>query len=71
MTAKQVIDTATGYAGISNAELCRRLGWIPTKLSNRNVAGKYSIEEWEEIAKALGAQLVIGFKFEDGKELIL
>ena len=71
MTAKQVIDMATGYAGITSAELCRRLNWIPTKLSNRNVAGKYSLEEWEQIAKAMNAEFIIGFRFEDGKELIL
>lgn len=67
MTAKQVIEMGTAYAEISNAELARRLGWSPQILNNRMVTGKFSVDEWQRIAEALGAKLNIGFTFSDGK----
>ena len=69
MNVKQIIDLGTAYAGINNSELARRLGWTPQILSNRMKTGKFSVQEWEAIAKALGAELRLGFKFPDGKEL--
>ena len=69
MTVKQLIDMGTSYAGISNAELARRLGWTPQILFNRIKTGKFSIEEWEQIATALGAEFRLGFKFPDGREI--
>ena len=68
MTVRQVIDMGRAYAGITNAELAYRLGWTPQIFSNRLKTGKFSVEEWEQIAKALGAELRLGFKFPDGKE---
>ena len=68
MTVKKLIDMGAAYAGISNSELARRLGWSPQVLSNRIKTGKFSVDDWEQIAKALGAELRLGFKFPDGKE---
>lgn len=69
MTARQIIEMATGYCGISNSELARRLGWSPQLLNKRLNTGKFTVEEWEKIANALGAVARIGFKFSDGKEI--
>ena len=46
MTAKQVIEMAVVYAGISNSELARRLGWSPQLLNKRLNTGKFTVEEW-------------------------
>ncbi len=69
MTVKQLIDMGTSYAGISNAELARRLGWTPQILFNRMKTGKFSVEDWEKIAEALGAEFYMGFRFPDGREI--
>lgn len=69
MTARQIIEMAVAYCGISNSELARRLGWSPQLLNKRLNTGKFSVEEWETIAKALGAASRVGFVFPDGKEI--
>lgn len=69
MTARQIIEMAAAYCGISNAELARRLQWSPQLLNKRLNTGKFTVEEWEIIAKALGATSRIGFVFPDGKEI--
>ncbi len=69
MTARQIIEMATGYCGISNAELARRLGWSPQLLNKRLNTGKFTVEEWGKIGAALGATARVGFKFPDGTEI--
>ena len=69
MTAKQFISMGLAYAGISQAELARRLGCTPQLFASRLKAGKFSIEEWEAISEALGADLEIHFRFPDGKQV--
>ena len=69
MTTKQLIEMACAYAGKTKAELARELGWSPQTLSNRINTGKFSVEEWEVIANAMGASFRIGFVFPDGKEI--
>lgn len=66
MTARQVVEMALAYCGLSNAELARRLDWSPQLLNKRLNTGKFSVEEWEQIGKALGAETKITFKFPDG-----
>ncbi|MBR6705660.1 MAG: helix-turn-helix transcriptional regulator [Clostridia bacterium] len=68
MTAKQVIEMGLAYAGKSQRDLAQALGWTPQLLNNRIKTGKFSVEEWEAIAKAIGSDLRIGFRFPDGKE---
>ena len=70
MTAKQIIEMGVAYAGITNAELARRLGWSPQLLNKRLNTGKFSVDEWEQIAAALGAKARIGFSFPDGREVL-
>lgn len=69
MTARQIIEMGIAYAGITNSELARRLDWSPQLLNKRLNTGKFTVEEWEIIAKALGAKSRVGFLFEDGKEI--
>ena len=69
MTAKQIIEMALAYAGISNAELARRLEWSPQLLNKRLSTGKFTVEEWQKIGAALGAASKVGFVFPDGKEI--
>lgn len=69
MTAKQIIEMGCAYRGITNSELARRLGWSPQLLNKRMNTGKFTVEEWETIAKALGAKARVGFVFPDGKEV--
>ena len=35
MTARQIIEMGVAYAGITNSELARRLGWSPQLLNKR------------------------------------
>lgn len=69
MTARQIIEMALAYAGITNSELARRLGWSPQLLNKRLNTGKFTVEEWQEIGAALGATASIVFTFPDGKEI--
>lgn len=68
MTAKQIVEMAVAYCGISNSELARRLEWSPQLLNKRLNTGKLAVEEWEKIGKALGGEVKIRFNF-DGKEV--
>lgn len=71
MTAKKIISIGLAYAGITQAELAARLEWSPQTMSNRLITGKFTLEEWQRIAAALGADLLIGFQFPDGKSVTL
>ena len=68
MEARQLIEMALAYKGMSNAALARELGWSPQLLNKRLNTGKFSVEDWEKIGQAIGAEAgVISFRFQDGK----
>lgn len=69
MTARQIVEMGVAYCGITNSELARRLDWSPQLLNKRLNTGKFTVEEWEKIAEALGAKARIGFVFPDGREV--
>lgn len=69
MEARQIIEMAIAYAGITNSELARRLGWSHQLLHKRLNVGKFTVEEWEKIGTAIGATAQIVFTFPDGKEI--
>ena len=71
MECKQFVKIATATAGITQAKLAARLEWSPQLLNNRMKTGKFTLEEWQRIAAALGADLLIGFQFPDGKQVTL
>lgn len=67
MEAKQIVEMALAYKGIPNAELARRLDWSPQLLNKRLNTGKFTVDEWEMIGKAIGADpKVVSFRFPDG-----
>jgi len=69
MDFQKKIKMAETYAGISEAELARRLGTSPQALGQRMKTGKFTYAEMEAFAKALGAELVCSFRFPDGTDV--
>jgi transcriptional regulator with XRE-family HTH domain len=62
------IRIACTLAGVSVAELARRIGTSPQNLNQRLKVGRFSTEELERIAKALGAEFCLEFIFPDGSK---
>lgn len=60
------IKMAEAYAKVSEADLARRLGKTPQAFGQRMKTGKFSSEDLESIAAALGAEVKITFTFPDG-----
>lgn len=69
MTARQIIEMALAYAQITKADLAKRLDMSPQLLNKRLNTGKFSVDEWEQIGKAIGANCKVVFVFPDGKEI--
>lgn len=68
MTIKQKVELAAAYAGVSKAELARRIGWTPQNFNQRLDVGKFTTDEMERIGKALGAVYSCAFTFPDGEK---
>ena len=66
MDISKKIKMAETYAGISEAELSRRLGTSAQAFNQRMKSGKFSTSDLESIAEALGAEYIFNFKFPDG-----
>lgn len=60
---------ALDIAGIKQKELAKRMGTSPAALNKRIKTGKFSDQDFEEIAKALGAEYKSGFYFPDGNKV--
>lgn len=69
MTVSQKIKMALAYRGISEAELARTLGTSPQAFNQRMKTGKFSSEDMEKIAEAIGATYFFGFEFKDGTKV--
>ena len=69
ITIQQKIDIACDAAGISRAELTRRLGTSESAFKQRLDRGKFKQEEMEKIASILGCEYFSGFKFPNGLEI--
>ena len=63
------IKMAEAYARISEADLARRLGKTPQAFGQRMKTGKFSSQDLEDIAEALGAEIRVTFRFPDGTEI--
>ena len=63
------IRLAETYAKISEAELARRIETSSQNFGQRLKVGKFTSEELERIATALGAEFVCCFRFPDGTEI--
>ena len=60
------IKLAETYAKISEAELARRIGTTSQAFGQRMKTGKFKSSDLEEIAAALGCEVVVEFRFPDG-----
>ena len=69
LSIQQKIDMACTVAGISKTELGKRIGLSQSAFSQRLKTGKFSDEDFENIAKAIGAKYYSGFKFPDGTRI--
>ncbi len=63
------IKLAATYAKISEAELARRIGSSSQAFGQRLKTGKFTSEELEKIAEALGAKYSCSFGFPDGTKI--
>ena len=66
MAIPQKIKMALAYKGLSEAELARAIGTSPSAFNQRMKTGKFTSEDLDKIAAAMGAEYFFGFKFEDG-----
>lgn len=70
ITIQQKIDMACAHAGISKAELSRRLGYKkPQSFQTRYDTGKFTQEELQDIAQATGGKYISVFQYPDGTEI--
>ena len=60
---------ACTVAGISKTELAKRIGMTQPAFSQRLKTGKFSDEDFNNIAKALGAKYYSGFNFPEGTRI--
>ena len=63
------IKMAEAVARMKEAELARQIGTTPQAFNQRMKTGKFKYEELEQIAIALGAELIVNFRFPDGTEV--
>lgn len=69
LTIQQKIMVARDIAGITQEEMASRLGTSPSALSKRISRGKFSDEDFQALAKALGCEYKSGFYFPDGRSV--
>ena len=69
MDISKKIKAACTYAGKSEAQVARDMGTSPSAFNQRLKTGKFSSQELEQIAEALGVELVCYFKFPDGGQI--
>ena len=60
---------ALAYKSMSESELARAIGTSPQAFNQRMKTDKFSTEDMEKIAAALGAKYFFGFEFEDGTKI--
>ena len=63
------IRMGEAVAKMSEAELARKIGTTPQAFNQRVKTGKFKYEELEQMAQAMGAELVVNFRFPDGTEV--
>ncbi len=69
MDMAKKIKLAETYANMSEAEVARKLGKSPQAFGQRVRTGKFTSQELEEIAWAMGAKFVCHFEFPDGEKI--
>lgn len=69
ITIQQKIDIACSIAGITQAELAVKLNTSPPAFNKRIKTGKFSDEDFNNMASALGCIYRSGFYFPDGNKV--
>lgn len=69
ITLQQRVKASCELAGMSLTELAKKLGMSQQNFSKRLKVGKFTQEELEEIAKALGAKYISVFEFPNGTRI--
>jgi transcriptional regulator with XRE-family HTH domain len=69
MDLEKRINAAAAYAGMSQADLARRIGVTPQAFNSRMKNRKFSDSELDGIAEAVGAKYCAYFEFPDGTRI--
>jgi transcriptional regulator with XRE-family HTH domain len=69
MTTAKQIKMALTYKDMSEAELAREVGTSPSAFNQRMKTDKFSKDELEKIAVAIGATYTAVFEFPDGTKI--
>ena len=69
MKMEQKINMVAAYKGISQAELARLIGMTPSNFNQKIKRETFTVDELENIAKAVGAIYSFGFEFPDGTKI--
>ena len=69
ITLQKKVKASCELAGMSLTELAEKLGMSQQNFSKRLKVGKFTQEELEEIAKALGANYISVFEFPNGTRI--
>ena len=69
MKTEQLIKMAISYAGISQAELARRLDTTPSNLNQKIKRDTLTKADLERVAAAIGSTLECHFVFSDGTRI--
>lgn len=65
----KTLKKAIAYAGLTKADLARRLGTTPQSLQNKMGRETLKEDDYKRIATLLGAQYVSYFVFPDGTQI--
>lgn len=68
ITIQEQIETALIHSGLNKKEFCEKIGMSSSSLIQRMKTGKFTKEELERMANAMGCEYVSYFRFPDGKE---
>lgn len=69
ITLQQRVKASCELAGMSLTELAEKLDMSQQNFSKRLKVGKFTQEELEDIAKALGAKYISVFEFPNGTRI--
>ena len=69
ITLQQRVKASCELANMSLTELAEKLGMSQQNFSKRLKVGKFTQEELEEIAKALGSNYISVFEFPNGTRI--
>lgn len=69
ITIKQRVKAACEISNMTLTELANKIGMSQQSLSNRLKTGKFTQEELEQMAKALGCEYINYFEYPNGTKI--